>query len=759
MDDEAERERLARALADHDIGRVIGRGQFGVVWSARHIHLSRDVAIKRLDHQISLDAEHSTRFRREARTLAQLDHKHVVAVHDYREVDGMRLLVMELLRGGTLADRRDDMPIETAVAATLAAASGLHHAHAAGVLHRDVKPENLMFDSSGVLKVTDFGLARGDTGETMVEVSRAGTFFGTPAYVAPEQAASALGEGWPPVGPTADEYSLAAILYETISGELTHDRSGGGIALCHRRMSAPAHPLAAVAPEVPEAIARVVDRALATQPSDRFATTEDFAVALATAATASFGTGWLTRADVGIREPGPILEAASAAAPPSPPAPPAPSPPVPPASLAPATSGSVAPVQWPLTQPSGTPDADAPAHSAPTPPTPPSGAGAPPPSPAPGPRPTAAPQRRRGRTAVVAVSVVLVLAVAGLLWVLTTRSDDDGEASATTTPAPTDLPIEQVWAVATGGDVFSSPAVTPDLVVAGSDDGTVRGIDRSSGAERWTTATGGPVKSSPTVADGAAYVGSNDGSVHSFDVATGAKRWETPIGYEVVSSPAVAGGSVVIGSDKLYGLDQATGAQRWAAATDAEIVSSPAVDGDTVVVGSNGGSLYGFALADGAQRWTTPLGSAIRSSPRTISGVAYVGTVGGQLHAVQVADGKVLWTADLGATINSSPLVTEERVAVGTEANRLVAVDRSTGDVEWTWQGIRKVDSSPALGDGWVVVGSNDKAVHVIDWDDGKELGRFTTGGPVVSSPRVDGDMVYVGSNDDRLYALEVGAP
>src|SRR5213078_1046908 len=105
-------------------------------------------------------AQLAARFRREARILAAINHPHVVTVHDYRERDDVRLLVMELMPGGTFADRETaPLPIVSALTSMLVAASALHHVHDAGILHRDVKPENLMFDARGILKVTDFGIA------------------------------------------------------------------------------------------------------------------------------------------------------------------------------------------------------------------------------------------------------------------------------------------------------------------------------------------------------------------------------------------------------------------------------------------------------------------------------------------------------------------------------------------------------------------------------------------------------------------------
>ncbi|HTK17653.1 MAG TPA: serine/threonine-protein kinase, partial [Acidimicrobiia bacterium] len=262
-------EDVARALPEYEIDREVGRGEFGIVWSGRHRQLNRLVAIKQLVGPNT--ANYTARFRREARVLAQMNHPHVVAVYDYREDDELRVLVMELLSGGTLAARRaEGMSLESTIASILAAASGLHHVHEHRILHRDVKPENLMFDHRGTVKVTDFGIARGDVLDaTAINLTHAGEFFGTPAYVSPEQAGHALGEGWPPVDAAGDQYSLAAVLYQALSGHLTHDTTGGAIALCTRRMNDDARPLRDVAPAISREIEAVVSRALCRIPGDR----------------------------------------------------------------------------------------------------------------------------------------------------------------------------------------------------------------------------------------------------------------------------------------------------------------------------------------------------------------------------------------------------------------------------------------------------------------------------------------------------------
>jgi len=270
---------IAQALPDYEVSDEVGRGEFGVVWRARHRHLGREVAIKEL--ATSMPGEHSERFRREARLLAHLDHPHIVKVFDYREVGERRLLIMELLRGGTLAQRRSEMSVADVLTSGIAAAKGLQHAHERGVLHRDVKPENLMFDHVGTLKVTDLGIAGGLGSEAgSMNITRAGSFLGTPAYVAPEQAAFGLGDGREPVAAASDQYGLAATLYEVLSGRLTHDTTGGALALCQRRMQEPAVPIMDVVPSLPVTVGHVLMRALERDPRDRFSSIGAFAEAL-----------------------------------------------------------------------------------------------------------------------------------------------------------------------------------------------------------------------------------------------------------------------------------------------------------------------------------------------------------------------------------------------------------------------------------------------------------------------------------------------
>ncbi len=283
-----DQDQVEAALPSYEIGAELGRGGWGVVLAGRHRQLGREVAIKQLPRAFAADPDVRARFTAEARVLASLDHPHIVPVYDYVEQDGLCLLVMEQLPGGTLWSRfsTDGFTPPAATAAVLASIAGLQAAHEHHILHRDVKPENLMFSASGALKVTDFGIAKVVGGEGTL-ATRAGEVVGTPAYIAPEQARGAA------LSPATDVYAVATMFYELLSGQLPFADDGDAMALLFKHAFETPVPLTDVAPFVPAPLAEVVMRGLATDPADRYPSAEAFGVAIAEAATAAWGPGWL----------------------------------------------------------------------------------------------------------------------------------------------------------------------------------------------------------------------------------------------------------------------------------------------------------------------------------------------------------------------------------------------------------------------------------------------------------------------------------
>lgn len=298
-------ENVRESLPAYDIGGEIGRGGWGVVLSGRHRVLDRPVAIKQLPPSFAADPVVRHRFAAEGRLLASLDHPHVVPVYDFVEHDGLCLLVMELLPGGTVWGRftKVGFNAHSAVAVALACAAGLTAAHHHGILHRDVKPENLMFASTGSVKVTDFGIAKVVGGNDTL-ATRTGDVLGTPAYIAPEQARGSE------LSPATDVYALATMLYELLSGSLPFPKGESPMAVLFMHAFDDPIPLLDVAPQVPVPVADVVMRGLATDPSVRHSTAEEFGIDLAGASTGQWGPGWLAAEGIPVMGADSIVTAA-----------------------------------------------------------------------------------------------------------------------------------------------------------------------------------------------------------------------------------------------------------------------------------------------------------------------------------------------------------------------------------------------------------------------------------------------------------------
>jgi serine/threonine protein kinase len=250
----------------YEVERTLGGGGMAVVYLARDGELGRSVALKVLAENLADDAELRQRFVREARLAARLSHPNVVRVYDAGEEDGRPFIVMECVEGESLAELlRREGPLDPDRVAKLGvqACAGLEEAHRAGLVHRDVKPANLLLTKDGILKVADFGIAHAVGGTRVTEV---GTVLGTAAYLSPEQA---LGER---VTPASDLYSLGTCLYELLAGEPPdgHETLGE---LFSRRESGPPPRLKGVPPELESAIMRCLER----DPSDRPASAADLA--------------------------------------------------------------------------------------------------------------------------------------------------------------------------------------------------------------------------------------------------------------------------------------------------------------------------------------------------------------------------------------------------------------------------------------------------------------------------------------------------
>jgi eukaryotic-like serine/threonine-protein kinase len=250
----------------YELGERLGVGGMSTVVEAFDRRLERPVAVKLLAEHLADDSQFVTRFRREALAAARLVHPNVVQVFDFGLDDrsGRHYIVMELVRGQSGAEiLRDEgvLPVQEALSMVLQACRGLDYAHRNGVVHRDVKPGNLLRAEDGVTKLADFGIAKAVSDES--GITQVGSVIGTAAYLAPEQAA---GER---VGPPADLYALGVVTYQLLSGRLPYEaQSLTELAMKQLREVPP--PLDDLNPEVPASLAVAVDRALALDPRDRY---------------------------------------------------------------------------------------------------------------------------------------------------------------------------------------------------------------------------------------------------------------------------------------------------------------------------------------------------------------------------------------------------------------------------------------------------------------------------------------------------------
>jgi serine/threonine-protein kinase len=254
----------------YELEELVGTGGMSSVYKARDRLLERDVALKVLHDRFAADPETIERFRREARAVAQLSHPNVVTVIDRGEDGGRQFIVFEYVEGESLkalADRTGPLPVRLALELATQIARALAYAHDRGIVHRDVKPQNVLLNGDGKPKVTDFGIART---VDVDGVTQTGTVMGTSSYIAPEQASG------DPVGPATDVYSLGVVLYELLAGQPPF---GGEnfVAVALRHVHEPVPDLLARRPDVPPRVADAVTRALAKDPEARFSSMAEFA--------------------------------------------------------------------------------------------------------------------------------------------------------------------------------------------------------------------------------------------------------------------------------------------------------------------------------------------------------------------------------------------------------------------------------------------------------------------------------------------------
>jgi serine/threonine-protein kinase len=257
----------------YEIKSELGRGGMATVYHAFDPRFKRNVALKVLPREFLHDPTFKARFEREAQTIATLEHPAIVPVYDFGEDHGQPYLVMRLLPGGTLTNRLaiGALPFEEAIRIINRLAPALDEAHKQGIIHRDLKPDNILFDQRDAPFITDFGVVKLSGGGT---ITTQNVIVGTPAYISPEQA-----RGDMIIDGRSDIYALGVILFQMLSGKLPFNATTP-VGLVMKHITDPVPPILEIKPDLPPICNEIINRALAKEPNERFATTASLAAAL-----------------------------------------------------------------------------------------------------------------------------------------------------------------------------------------------------------------------------------------------------------------------------------------------------------------------------------------------------------------------------------------------------------------------------------------------------------------------------------------------
>jgi predicted Ser/Thr protein kinase len=267
------RNRLSKTLEGrYEIIKLLGRGGMAVVFLAKDLTLERQVAIKVLPPEMSHDAKLIPRFQQEAKTAAKLDHPNIIPIYRVESEAGLVYFVMKYVTGHSLDQLLDQGPVPFDIARRILreAALALGHAHKRGIVHRDVKPANIMLEADGRVVLTDFGISKALDGGSAL--TGTGAIIGTPHYMAPEQAKGGEVDG------RADQYSLGVVGHHLLTGKQPFE--GSSHSILYKHVFEPPPRIFEARPDAPSDLCAALDRALAKEPEKRFATMEEFAAAV-----------------------------------------------------------------------------------------------------------------------------------------------------------------------------------------------------------------------------------------------------------------------------------------------------------------------------------------------------------------------------------------------------------------------------------------------------------------------------------------------
>ncbi len=755
----------------YTVVKEIGVGGMGVVYHCRDELLTRDVAIKMLLPELMSDKKNLEVFRQEARLAAQLEHPNLVTVYDigFEERQGKQhhFLAMEYLTGGNLAIRLQDSPLslEHSLNWMKQLASGISFAHKRGVVHQDIKADNIFITNEGDLKIGDFGLARllvGRVGAANTKV------MGTPAYMSPELA---RGE---PQDHRSDIYSLGVLFFEMATGSLPF-RAKGMIEMAMKHATAAIPSIRRQNPEAPEVLDKVIRRMMAKMAEDRYQNAADI---LNIIDELIFELR-VHRLGISTNRPlltsGEILQdalderdarssgQARAVNPPDvlPEIAKKPSKQLPkidsekPAANLQSTleldregierettqekEDKARAAKWqeaakqesqPKTESKET-DTKPPEKSEPV---------------------------FKGKTeplAMPAASTVkkpppVVSRISG------------GNANQSLQKLRVALDTE--WVFKTKGPIGWSAQTLIDrsekILFLASCDANLYAIDVRAGNKLWNYQMTDPILSAPVTIGNYVFVGSSSGETVCLEADSGKLVWNKSFNAKTVASLAMFKESMLLvasGND-LRALDVRSGEVLWLYSSGAPVVASPLVQGDLVLVGNKAGELHALSAAKGNKVWKFDTEGAIISSPFASVDTAYVGTKAGHFYALEGRQGAMIWQYPADGRIVSKGAIVFTSVAFASQDRWLYCCEKYDGRLKWKAAVKGKVSADLCTYKGQIICASEDGWLQTFSAASGQLKWQTDLSRRVQAPPMVANNSLYVGTVEGELYAYSLAS-
>ena len=696
------------------------------VYLARDLHfprIERLVAVKEMTITNPRLKEHVLRaFEREAHLLAQLAHPAIPAVYDYFSAGDRAYLVLEYIRGHTLDQLIKNtpgfLPVEKVVRWAIALADVLHYLHTHAerpIIFRDVKPSNVMITPQEQVKLIDFGIAR------IFLPEQKGTMIGTEGYAPPEQYRGIL-------SPLVDIYALGATLHHVLTKQDPRKEPPFSF---HER------PIRQFNPEVPPELERIIYKALAYKPEDRFQSAAEMKAAL----------------EAFLRQYTKRSAAARKAA------------------------SEVSMVKSEKNNESQARSGLAPAWEA----------------------AVQEQEEKAAANAAIVLEDEPASTESDLPWGDVTQAISAADAEATrvipsegdaTRVMPPDadathvMPpdagtrlmdaaspprsggarqfaaskVKPVWIFETEDEIRSSVLVTKGHVFVGSYDYNLYALNGQDGRLRWKFPTRGGVVSQPTTDGRMVFFGSQDHHIYALRIRDALLAWKIPTGGPVYSSPWLAERTLFVGSDDgyLYAINIQQGQVLWRFSVGAPVRSSPIVAGNLILFGSDDGDFFAVT-PNGKEKWRVRARRGIHCRAAVDNGVVYFTSVDGHLYAVDLETGWVLMKYRFGRPSISWPAVAEGMVYVGAANGTFYALNTARRlKVQWEFQTGHQVNGGALVYGEAVYFGSTDQHVYSLSRRSGQLRWKFRTGGAITATPvrNEQGTLLYIGSFDGRLYAL-----